>query len=69
MRMPHVHLPCPQQRAGYRGKVEVGEEVMGDLQRGSIVESATECRGLVVVVLLVVLLLLGGRYSGTGAIG
>lgn len=46
----------------------MGEEVMGDLQRGSIVESATECRGLLVV-LLVLLVPLGGQCSGTRAIG
>lgn len=36
--VPDAQLPCGEQRAGYRGDVEVGEEGVGNLQRGGIIE-------------------------------
>jgi hypothetical protein len=53
LHVPDMQGPCPEERAGYRGEVEVGEVVVGDLQRGSIVESLGDGRrGLLVLPVL-----------------
>ena len=42
MRLPQRLPDCPEQRAGDRGQVEVGEVVVRDLQRGRVVEGTGE---------------------------
>lgn len=48
--VPQAQVPSPEQRAGYRGNVKVGEVVVRDLDCGGIVEQAVNgrllCEGL-----------------------